>query len=109
MHLLFRAIGWLIALFYEFKVARLGVNTAIIFAYIAVIISMTLTFFTALDFLISSLSYIIPTQFLELVGPYFPDNFQACFSVILSARILKMSLVWSLRLKTMWTETALRT
>jgi len=109
MHLLFVAIGDMIARFFIQKAARWGVNLAIIFAYAASIVTLSILFFNAIDVLLYSVSFIIPSEYLELVSVFFPSNLHVCFSIVISARILKMSLVWSLRMRQVAVDVSTRT
>lgn len=99
MHLLFAGVAQFISFFLGQKLLNIPFKIAILVAYLATIIALTAAFYLALSLAITGLQVVTPTQYFDLVSVFFPSNLHACFSVVISARILKMTLIWSIRFK----------
>jgi len=109
MHLLFYGVSTVISFIMGRLLGRLSVQFALIIAYIAVVLLMFVAFYSALNVLISSASVVFPVEFSFIISALFPTNFAFCFSLVLSARILKASLVWAIRAKTLFVTAAMNT
>lgn len=108
MGFVWQGIAWIIAELYRIlNIGELAKRYAILLAYITTVASLTFAFYNALYILLFGLSVAIPSEFVTLVAFYFPSNTQLCISVVVSARLLRLSLLWTLRLRTMYAESAM--
>lgn len=68
-------------------------------AYMGSIIALSGIFYLGISVLLLALDLVFPSQYLDLVAPIFPRNMRACMSIVLSVRLIALSLSWSFRFK----------
>lgn len=81
------------------KTISLGVKYPILLAYIASVFALSSIFYVAIDALLLSLRLVFPTEYLQLVASFIPQNSKFCFSVVLSCRLILLSFHWSLKFR----------
>lgn len=85
------AFASLISFFGNFLTKRL----ALFAAMLTLLIAVTGTFILAIEGLISAVSYTLPSEYFNLIGLFLPSNFTACFSTIVTAKLLRWAYDWN--------------
>jgi hypothetical protein len=71
----------------------------LILAYIGSVAVLSAIFWSLIEGFLLSLRLVVPVHYLDLVSPFIPSNLQACFSIVLSVRMILFALNWSLKFK----------
>lgn len=91
-------IGGLFSSLFGFFVTYLTKRLAIIAASVTVIVAVTASLFIALEALTSSLTLILPTELTHGISLILPSNINLCLSLMISARMLRFSYDWSIKI-----------
>lgn len=83
----------IVGFFVQFFTKRL----AIVVAGVAIIVTLTAGLFTALEGLLSGLTYIVPTEISAGAALVTPSNLTACISIIISAKMLRYAYDWNVK------------
>lgn len=71
---------------------------ALIAVAITALITVTATFFAAINALLVSISYVAPQQLVDSFFLFMPSNAIPCISAILSAKLLRWVYDWNVRI-----------
>lgn len=71
---------------------------AIVAAAVAVVIALTVTFFTALQALVTGLGLVLPAEVLQGAALLLPSNTDTCLTAMMTARTARYAYDWNIKI-----------
>lgn len=91
-------LGGLFASVFSYFAQYLTKRIALVVTVIAVLVTLTASMFTALQAIITGLSYAVPASISEGMALLIPDNALPCLTAVISAHVIRYVYDWNVRI-----------
>ena len=91
-------VGYFFSKTFEFFLNHFTRRIALVVAGVAVLLTITATFFAAIQVLIAGLAVAMPPEVVLGAGMFIPGNADECMTAVITAHVIRYAYAWQYRI-----------